>query len=663
MLIVLQDVFNLLITSILPSLADPSNAYNNQHLYVLNSLANVKSIVLLTDLPSSESLIYNLFVIFFDTLSGSSKASNGEQVGKSVEFNMTNVLVTMVDESESLPVEVTDIIIAQFLRTDPRTLGGAASKGKKNGITVDGRQTTLVLKDLPPAYNMAKTICNSCPEKMARHISTYFSDVIVDASPASKPRKTTRRNSLDDSGEEDGDGPTTEEEMKDLRKAHLLLRELWRACPGVLQNVIPQLEAELSAENVLLRLLATETLGDIVSGIGAAGLPPLPAMDPAAYPPISLSDAAESVSHNLLTKPSSPQPFPQAHPHAYATFLSRKQDKSPVIRAAWTIGIGRILATSAGGVGLAQQEEEHLVSDLTRMMGDADEKVRVAAVTVIGRFSFRDVMAKLGPSGGVADSGSVLATLAERCRDRKHVVRVEAMTVLGRLWGVASGEIMASNASVVSTLGAIPTKILDAFYANDLEINVLIERILYEQLLPLSYPPIKAKSSKMTNGDSQRVNGSQAPAAEDVREFTVDADKLRTERMLTLVKYLDEKAKKAFFAIPHRQTQLARVMTAYLQRCEDYNVCDHSSLGYCSLLTIYTQGGVMDADEASITENMKRLIEHFAGHLPDNAKAKNDLWKFAKAHDRRNYQLIRFCMAPESDYRTVFKAFVRSQSV
>jgi len=66
----------------------------------------------------------------------------------------------------------------------------------------------------------------------------------------------------------------------------------------------------------------------------------------------------------------------------------------------------------------------------------------------------------------------------------------------------------------------------------------------------------------------------------------------------------------------------------------------------------------MDADEASITENMKRLIEHFSGHLPDSPKAKNDLWKFSKAHDRRNYQLIRFCMAPESDYRTVFKAFV-----
>ena len=66
----------------------------------------------------------------------------------------------------------------------------------------------------------------------------------------------------------------------------------------------------------------------------------------------------------------------------------------------------------------------------------------------------------------------------------------------------------------------------------------------------------------------------------------------------------------------------------------------------------------MDADEAQIKDNMKRLIEQWARILPDNAKAKSDLWKFTKAHDRRNYQLIRFCMAPESDYRTVFKAFV-----
>ena len=66
----------------------------------------------------------------------------------------------------------------------------------------------------------------------------------------------------------------------------------------------------------------------------------------------------------------------------------------------------------------------------------------------------------------------------------------------------------------------------------------------------------------------------------------------------------------------------------------------------------------MDANESKIKDNMKRLIDHFAQRLPDRTKVTNDLWKFAKAHDRRSYQLIRFCMAPESDYRTMFKAFV-----
>lgn len=66
----------------------------------------------------------------------------------------------------------------------------------------------------------------------------------------------------------------------------------------------------------------------------------------------------------------------------------------------------------------------------------------------------------------------------------------------------------------------------------------------------------------------------------------------------------------------------------------------------------------MDADEDSIKSSLKRLIDYFAQLLPDRTKAINDLWKFAKTHDRRSYQLIRFCIAPDSDYRTMFKALV-----
>ena len=70
----------------------------------------------------------------------------------------------------------------------------------------------------------------------------------------------------------------------------------------------------------------------------------------------------------------------------------------------------------------------------------------------------------------------------------------------------------------------------------------------------------------------------------------------------------------------------------------------------------------MDENETQIKEHMARLIDSFAKSLPDPTKATADLWKFAKMHDRRSYQLIRFCMAPESDFKTVSKAMVSLQS-
>ncbi|MCJ1248046.1 hypothetical protein MMC30_005261 [Trapelia coarctata] len=632
----LRDVFTMIITLILPALSDSSNAYNAQHIYVLQSLAQVKSIILITDLPGSEPLFLHLFTSFFDILSGSSKASTGEQLSKNVEYNMTAILVVMVDESPSLPQEAVDTIVAQFLRTDPRVMSASHGKGKKNGV-VDEKQSTLVLKELPPAYNMAKTICNSCEDKMAREISKYFNDVIMDASASSRDHSHRRTSADLDDVDDSALGPT-EEDLKELYKAHRLLRELWRACPTVLQNVIPQLEAELSAENLQLRLLASETLGDIVSGIGAAGPPPPPVLDPAAYPPVDLTHSSDAPTViNLLTTPSSPQPFPQAHPHAYTSFLSRRQDKSAVIRSAWTTAVGRILTTSAGGVGLSQSEEVRLVEDLARMLNDADEKVRIAAIKAIGGFSFRDVVGILGSSGSIDTTGSVLNNLAERVKDKKHAVRVEATQVLARLWGVAVGEIAEGNEQVITLIGSAPSKILNASYIHDMEINVLLDHVFFESLLPLSYPPIKSKATKQSNGNSQVVKDSQTNG--DTEPKNIDPDRIRTERILLLVKYLDERAKKVFFARCSLQAQLSRYLAAYLQSCEDYN------------------GGVMGKNEGSIKERLTKLINELSKLLPDPTKVLADLWKFAKMHDRRSYQLIRFCMAAESDYRTVFKAF------
>ena len=64
----------------------------------------------------------------------------------------------------------------------------------------------------------------------------------------------------------------------------------------------------------------------------------------------------------------------------------------------------------------------------------------------------------------------------------------------------------------------------------------------------------------------------------------------------------------------------------------------------------------MDRNEASIKERLSRLISQISGFLPESGRVAEDLWKFAQLHDRRGYQLLRFAMKPESEYRTMHNA-------
>jgi sister-chromatid-cohesion protein PDS5 len=622
------------VSSIIPALADPSNAYNAQHIYVLGSLAEVKSVVLMVDLDHPDSLIVPLFTGCFDIVSGSSKASTGEEVAKNVEFDMTRVLVTVIDESLVLAPEVVDIIVAQFLRVDPRVL--ETKKGKRSDAPVDAKQDTLLLKDYPAAYNMAKAICQACPERMTSHISQYFNNVIIDASvpagQANGSKHGARKPNLDDSDEEG-------EDIKELSKAHRLIRELWRACPEVLQNVIPQIEAELSAESVALRLLATQTIGDLAAGVGVAGPPPAPPMDPTAYPPVSLVDYDKTIPQpNVLLTPVSPKPFSQVHNSAYEAFLSRRLDKTPSVRAAWVTVVGRILLTSAGGSGLHENEEHSLVRHLASMLRDVDEKVRVAAVDTVGQFGLSQIVHKLSVDGGCSSSDSVLAILAERVKDRKPHVREHAMKILARMWAVAAGDIEQNTEPVVSLLKDAPSKIFDAFYTNDQEIHVLIDRVMFETLLPLPYPPIKSKLARGSSNQSQKQKEKEKDSQTSEPEQETDVDKIRVRRILTLLRGLDEKARRVFFVMLARQMSMRSAVTLYLEACEKYN------------------GGVVDKDEEQVKTQLSKIVDSLSKTFPDASRASADLWKFAKVHDRRNYQLVRFTMAAVSDYRTVVKA-------
>lgn len=628
----LKEIFSVIINKMLPLLADPTHPYNSQHMYVLRSLAEWKSILLINEIPGSDQLTSALFTTCFDVLSGPAKGDHSEELSKNVEHNMTEILSTVIDEAPAVTHDVVDVIVAQFLWADPITLGSSV-KGKKSG-QVDAKQSTLRRKDAPPAYNMARNVCNAFPEKMARLIGNYFSSVIVDFTNSGGSLRRNRAGSED--LDDDATRGPSEEDINDASKAHRLLRELWKCCPGVLTEIIPHLQDELATENVQLRQLATETFGDMISGIGAAGPPPLPDLDPAAYPSRSQVPANSTRPFDFLTTPASINSFPTQYPVAYHAFLQRKNDKSPVIRAAWTTGVGRILMTSAGGIGLDSEEERKLLKAFAECLIDSDDKVRLAAVKAIEHFEFNDVIRKLGSNGTMFETGSILSNLADRVKDKKSVIHSESMKLLGKLWGVASGAIAEGDELIKSLLGPIPSRILEACYVNDLEINVQVDLTLFESLLPLSYPPMKPKPAGSAN--SQVVKDSQTTG--DIIYTEADLDKLRAERQLVLVSGLEEKAKKVFFAKQGNQGPGANYMEHLLKLCEEYN------------------GGVMDKGEKETKKKLEGLIGYYARTLPDSARVIDDLWKFAKAHDRRAYTLMRFCMDPASDYRRVFRSIV-----
>lgn len=634
----LKDIFTLIITSLLPALGNPADPYNEQHLQVIRSLDEVKSIVLLTDIPTGDPLIYRLFLNAFDIFADTSKTAGGEELSKNVEHHISSLLITVVDETATLPNDAVEIILAQFLRVDPATF---SLQGKK-AARADDQSALFRLQQVPPAYAMAKNICTSCPDKLARMVSHYFNTIINHVSDgANGPKSTKAANKSKaardvDADQDDGGSGPSEEDIKALQQTHRLLRELWRSSATVIQNIVPQLEAELNAENVQVRLLATETVGDLISGIGAAGPPPPAILDPAAYPSQSSRLASrEPKTYDFLTTPSAPHAFSSVHPTSYQHFMNRRNDKVPQVRAMWVTCAGRILSTSAGGVGLDPQEEEDLLKWISDMLLDNDERVRLAAVQAIGRCDFYTIVERIGSNGSVTTDNSILSNLADRIKDRKHPVRVEAMGLLGRIWGVAAGAITEGDENVRSLLGAIPSRIFQAIYINESEINALVQQVLTDSLLPLSFPPIK-KDKASSNGDSQRVRDSQNTSSQS--EKAPNPDAIRAERILILVRDLEQKAKTVFFAFEARQAKTAQYLEAFLKQCEAYN------------------GGVSGKNGKEASDRLSKLIDLFARQRPEPITASEHLWKFAKKHDRRSYQLIRFAISPDSDYKKVYAA-------
>ena len=102
----LRDIFQFFFRQLSTGLKGTDSAYYNEYFHLLESLSTVKSVVLVCDLPNSDELMVDIFRDFFGLVR--------RDLAKKIELFMADILIALIDECQSLPSDVLDIIMAQF---------------------------------------------------------------------------------------------------------------------------------------------------------------------------------------------------------------------------------------------------------------------------------------------------------------------------------------------------------------------------------------------------------------------------------------------------------------------------------------------------------------------------------------------------------------------
>ncbi|TPX33974.1 hypothetical protein SmJEL517_g03195 [Synchytrium microbalum] len=371
----LRDIFELFISQ-LKYLADPTNSYAPKYNYLLEQLSSVKSIVLVTDLNGADDLITLIFKECLELIQPSTS--------KPIYASILDILICLVDECAAVPEDVVDMILDRF------------KKRKRD--------------ENPTAYALVINLCNAGSDKLQRYVFQHFADIIT--------------TSVKDHDEDDD-----EKDENEIQKAHKLIAELYRSCPGVLLNVIPLVEEEMKVDDDGLRMLATTVLGDMF---------------------------AESSSRLGVSFP--------------GVWKTWRNDKNQAIRLKLFDYAPKIFKNHPELAG-------DISACLEQKLRDPDDKVRLACIKVVQSLDL--VLASLL-------SKNVLTEVGERCRDKKVSMRSEAITALSKLYKLAYNDIIKTDdigRRAKERFEWIPGVILDTFYLDDAETLVWAEKALDEDIL------------------------------------------------------------------------------------------------------------------------------------------------------------------------------------
>ncbi|KAJ7839550.1 armadillo-type protein [Mycena olivaceomarginata] len=382
----LRDIFQFFFRQLTNGLKASDSPYYTEYFHLLESLSTVKSVVLVCDLPNADELMIEIFRDFFQLVR--------RDLAKKIEMFLCDILVALIDECQALPSDVLDTIMAQFM---------------------DKNQS---------AGRLAVQVCTATADKLTRHVSQYFTEIIV---------------------------AERDEDLTEIRTAHALIQRLWAACPALLPTVIPQLEEELQAEDLALRLLVTQTLGEMYATDTGALM--------------------------------------RQHPSTFQVWLKRKNDKAPQVRLKFVEATRDLLSSSAAELRDAVEDS------LGAKLMDPDDKVRAAVCRVYGGLDYETALHHV--------KADQLRAVAGRGVDKKHSVRIEALRALGKLYSLAYPEIENKDSAAILQFAWIPHELFQMIKVTS-EVRQLVEDVVAEFILPLpsaSSAPSTSKSASVNAGE------------------------------------------------------------------------------------------------------------------------------------------------------------------
>lgn len=203
---VLKDIFELIVATF-QGLNETSSPYFTRRVSILETVAKVRSCVVMLDLECDE-LIHEMFQIFFSTAS---------EDPPNVMIAMRTIMCLVLEESEDIPRPLLDVLFNNILK-ERRTVS-------------------------PAAHQLAKAVFERCSQKLEPYVRQYLTY------PEKSVPFIIPEGRLSEGREE----------------YHEMIYELYKCAPQLLLHVLPKLTDELLTDKLDVRLRAVKLLGQLFS--------------------------------------------------------------------------------------------------------------------------------------------------------------------------------------------------------------------------------------------------------------------------------------------------------------------------------------------------------------------------------------------------------------